>query len=235
MELLEQLLNPYLSIDDFLAFFHSKKPFAAPERAQPFCNLLSWPILEDIFRKRGDDTWPVRQGSISTQFTNDKGRLNPGLARAAFAQGHTLVVRHSEKAHASLNLIAGQFENFFRQPVDLQIYLTPAEEEGFDWHYDVEEVFVIQTHGMKEFRLLENTVTAKPLPLLSKENQLFAQEKKNPEIRCLLKAGDWLYIPAGYWHKARAITDSFHISIGVANSATATDSKSARAVAPFFG
>ncbi len=215
MEILDHLLEPSMSVAEFLASYHMRKPFAAPGQASQFCNLLSWPILTDIFHKHHEDCWPVREGTISNEFTNDKGRLNPALARSAFAQGHTLVVRHSEQANVCLNEIAGQFSSFFRRPVDIQLYLTPGGGEGFDWHYDVEEVFVIQTYGMKEFRLLENTVTGRPLPMWEKQNSRFSQEQRQPELRCLLKAGDWLYIPAGYWHKARAVTDSFHLSIGV--------------------
>jgi ribosomal protein L16 Arg81 hydroxylase len=215
MKILEQLLKPHLTVSEFLAMFHMRKPFAAPNQAHSFCNLLSWPMLDEIFHKNHDDCWPVQNGELSPQFSKPSGHLNPALARAAFAQGHTIVVRHAEKANICLSEIAEQFQNFFRRPVDLQLYLTPEGEEGFDWHYDVEDVFVIQCSGAKEFRLLENTVSPRPFPLIKKGDSQFSREKKAPELRCLLTAGDWLYIPAGYWHKARAITDSFHLSIGV--------------------
>ncbi len=214
-EILERLLQPHLTLDEFLSVFYGRKPYASPNQAQPFCNLISWPVLEDLFHLQNKDSWPVRQGQISKEFTNSTGTLNPLLARCAFASGHSIVIRHAEKSHMPLHRIAEQFQTFFARPVDLQVYVTPAGEQGFDWHYDVEEVFVIQTHGAKEFRLLKNTTTSKPLPMLSKENSRFSDEPKTPELRCLLHAGDWLYIPAGYWHKAQAIRDSFHISVGV--------------------
>lgn|GEM_PF-2375840 len=46
----------------------------------------------------------------------------------------------------------------------------------------------------------------------------FNQEEKRTEWRCWLKEGDWLYIPAGYWHKAQAVTESWHMSVGVMSS-----------------
>jgi ribosomal protein L16 Arg81 hydroxylase len=29
-------------------------------------------------------------------------------------------------------------------PVDIQVYLTPDQNQAFGWHYDLEEVFIIQ-------------------------------------------------------------------------------------------
>jgi ribosomal protein L16 Arg81 hydroxylase len=42
------------------------------------------------------------------------------------------------------------------------------------------------------------------------------EKESSPLLRCDLIAGDWLYVPAGYWHVARADEDSLSISIGVA-------------------
>ena len=36
-----------------------------------------------------------------------------------------------------------------------------------------------------------------------------------PMLQCELAAGDWLYIPHGYWHKADARSDSLSLAVGV--------------------
>jgi 50S ribosomal protein L16 3-hydroxylase len=36
-----------------------------------------------------------------------------------------------------------------------------------------------------------------------------------PLMRCLLAAGDWLYIPCGYWHRAEAQETSISLAVGV--------------------
>ena len=215
MEILNKFLAPNITLEQFLKVFYEKEPYASPDQALEFCKILSWSTLQEIFRIQSEDSWPVRQGHISKEFANSKGKLIPDLARCAFANGHSIVVRHAEKGNMQLKMIAEEFQNFFQRSVDLQVYLTPAGQEGFGWHYDVEEVFIIQTQGRKEFRLLKNTVTPRPLSLFTAENSQFSFEQKAPEIRYLLQAGDWLYIPAGYWHKAKALSDSFHISVGV--------------------
>ena len=35
----------------------------------------------------------------------------------------------------------------FAAPVDVHLYCTPAGQPGFGWHYDAEDVFVLQTAG----------------------------------------------------------------------------------------
>src|SRR4051812_34420133 len=40
-----------------------------------------------------------------------------------------------------------------------------------------------------------------------------------PLLRCMLAAGDWLYIPAGYWHRTQAGEESISLSVGVLSAA----------------
>jgi hypothetical protein len=58
--------------------------------------------------------------------------------------------------------VAGYVTTFDR---DKGIYTvrTPGGAEGFGWHYDVEDVFIVQTLGSKQYRLRKNTVNPWPL------------------------------------------------------------------------
>lgn len=214
MSILEDILNPF-PLFLFTSRVLRQQPYAAPFAASRFCDLISWRLLEEIFIKGHGDCWLPKRGQLPQEPSLSSGYLNLETAQKHFSVGHTVLIRHAERAQEDLARIAFDFYQLFKRPIDIQLYVTPKSEEGFDWHYDVEDVFVFQSQGEKEFRLLANTVTSRPLPMMSKENMQFHLEKKSPEIRCHLKAGDWLYIPAGYWHKAQAITDSFHISVGV--------------------
>ena len=40
-----------------------------------------------------------------------------------------------------------------------------------------------------------------------------------PVVRCTLAAGDWLYLPAGYWHQSEAREESISLSVGVLSPA----------------
>ena len=47
----------------------------------------------------------------------------------------------------------------FHAPVDIQVYLTPDQHQAFGWHYDLEEVFIIQVQGCKEYSLRQTRST----------------------------------------------------------------------------
>lgn len=214
MTILEELL-PKEEFEIFIQKHLFKHPYAAPNVAKNFINLISWTLLEEYFSSH-NDCWLPKSGRLPLEPELCKGILTSVQAHWGFSNGNTILIRHAERGNPCLARIAEDFtRQFFGNPVDIQLYVTPKGNEGFDWHYDVEDVFVIQSQGEKEFRLLYNTITPRPLPQFSRETAHFHNEKTFPEIRCLLKEGDWLYIPAGVWHKARAITDSFHLSVGV--------------------
>jgi len=214
VSILEEMLSP-LSLQEFSAEYLFRMPYAAPFKASRFKDLISWQILEDILKAEHDDCWLPYRGKLPEDPRLSSGKLTKTQMYEGFAQGRTILVRHAERSHPQLKSIADDFYKVFHDPVDIQLYGTPAQQEGFDWHFDAEEVFVIQSVGEKEFRLRANTTFPWPVPSSTPQHKFFAAERPSPEIRCWLKPGDWLYIPAGYWHKARAITPSFHLSVGI--------------------
>lgn len=214
MSYLEEMLSP-LTLEEFSDEYLFRMPYAAPFKASRFTDLISWQMLEDILKVEHGDCWLPFRGKLPENPQLATGRLSAAQMYEGFSQGRTILVRHAERAHPQLKTIADDFYNIFRDPVDIQLYGTPAEQEGFDWHYDAEEVFVIQSVGEKEFRLRPNTTFPWPVPSSIPQHKFFEAERPSPEIRCWLKPGDWLYIPAGYWHKARAVTPSFHLSVGI--------------------
>lgn len=218
MYILEELVHP-LSLSDFKDNYFGKEPFATPQKAVTFKNLINWLFLQDIFESGHKDCWLPHHGSLPKQPELSSGTLTIDQALEGYAQGRTVLVRHAEKAHPVYAALARNFHECFVKPVDVQLYCTPKQQEGFNWHYDVEDVFIIQTSGEKEFRLRKNTMVSLPLDARTSQAEIFKQEKSRSEICCWLKAGDWLYIPAGYWHKAKALSDSCHLSIGVMYSA----------------
>lgn len=215
MFILEELTGGEEGFAQFKNEYLFKKPYALPFAGRRFENLIDWSMLDEIFEVRHKNCWLPINGKLPKNPNLNTGLLDKVQARHAFREGRSVVIRQSEKAHPYLGKIALDFQKQFQSEVDIQLYATPKDNEGFDWHYDIEDVFIVQTKGEKEFRIIENTVTLRPLPKMNSKNCAFHLEKKTPELRCWLKPGDFLYIPAGYWHKARALTDSFHMSIGI--------------------
>ena len=123
-------------------------------------------------------------------------------------------MRHAERHYEPLRQLADAFKDDFRAPINVHVYATPAGEHGFSWHYDAENVFIMQTNGEKEYFLRKNTVHPWPLAESIPDDMRY-QHEIMPLTRVTLSAGDWLYVPCGYWHKADA-RDSTETSISIA-------------------
>jgi ribosomal protein L16 Arg81 hydroxylase len=150
-----------------------------------------------------------------------RGRLWEGRAAPAFdeirrlhSEGYTITIRSAEKHDPDLGRLAEEFHADFRAPVNIHVYRTPAGEHGFGWHYDVEDVFVLQAEGSKEYSLRKNTVNPWPAPDRMPRDLQFEKEG-SPLFTCRLEAGDWLYIPAGWWHIAKTERESASIAVGL--------------------
>jgi ribosomal protein L16 Arg81 hydroxylase len=159
----------------------------------------------------GEDIFATRAG----QWYTGSRPSDLDAAQALLDESYTLFVRHAERHDAALAELARAFATTFRGPVNIHLFATPAGTPGFSWHYDAEDVFILQTQGTKEFSLRKNTVNPWPLEETLPEDMQYERELM-PLMRVLLRAGDLLYIPCGYWHKADAPpTGQVSISLAV--------------------
>jgi len=111
---------------------------------------------------------------------------------------------------------------------NVNAYLTPAGSQGFGTHFDTHDVFVLQTHGAKLWRLYE------PSHRLPEGAETAAEHDSPPgpvKSTAELRPGDLLYLPRGTPHDATANESaSLHLTIGVhpmvfaADQAVATSS-----------
>lgn len=197
----------------FVEQFYHRFPFTVPRTALPWCELGSWQVVNEILGVPDADVLVVREGQ---QFAGPTP-TNLDAAQALGRDGYTVLVRHAERHSAPLKELATAFQAAFLAPVNIHIYATPAGRHGFGWHFDAEDVFIIQTGGSKEYCLRKNTVHPWPLVETLPEDMGYSREIM-PLMRVLLTAGDWLYIPCGYWHKAEAVAAgaaSLSLAVGI--------------------
>lgn len=215
MMALEALLGE-MPKQEFTARFLHRLPFSLPDAAGEICNLGTWAVLGELLETDAADVMVVRQGGRSEAPVP----ANIREARSLCDEGHTMLVRHAERRHAALQQLAESFERDFHAPVNIHMYVTPPGTHGFSWHYDAEDVFIIQTAGAKEYSLRKNTVNPWPLEETIPDDMRYERELM-PMMQVELRAGDWLYIPCGYWHKAEAL-ESEDAAISLAVGVTST-------------
>ena len=207
--MIEKLLGEF-PLARFIDEYFLRQPFSLPREAAAYAQLGNWPTVASILAQPDADVLVVKEGR------RWEGNRNPSSdeARRLFDDGYTVLVRHAERCHAEVAELAADFARDFCSAVDVHIYCTPANQHGFGWHYDAEDVFILQAAGCKEYSLRKNTVNPWPVVEALPHDMRYEREIM-PLSRCLLSAGDWLYIPHGYWHKADAKEASFSLAVGV--------------------
>jgi ribosomal protein L16 Arg81 hydroxylase len=207
--LLDDLLNGF-DRTTFMREHYLRQPFARRASAQRLQHLATWELIDWLVEKTPCDLMLVRDGALWP----GERPTSAQQTRALYAEGYTLVLRQPDHHHAALAEVARTFSAEFHGRINLHIYCTPPGHHGFTWHCDPEEVFIFQTVGRKDYSLRENTIS--PAPLLEKlPSGALAARETTPITECQLAAGDWLYIPGGYWHRAQAPEEALSLSIGL--------------------
>ena len=206
---LQQLLGP-VTAAHFVEVYYCKVPFASAGGAAAAKALGTWDVIGELLTHRDLDLI-VAQGGQRWSGTPPRCAAE---GQALVRQGCTLGIRRAHLIHAGLGELAAEFLREFAAPIDVHIYCTPTQQPGLSWHYDAEEVFVLQTAGNKEWSLRKNTVNPWPLVEAIPDDMQYEREVM-PMMRCTLQAGDWLYIPSGYWHATRALEESISLSVGI--------------------
>lgn len=207
--ILQQLLGK-IPAATFLAENFSRSPFALAGGCR---GLIEWDAAatcERLLPQPGLDLLVTREGN----HWSGEPVTSATVGQAALAEGYTLCIRHADQHDPLLAKLAADFQADFLAPIDVHVYCTPAEQPGFGWHYDAEDVFILQTEGAKEWWLRKNTVNPWPLVETIPADMRYEREIM-PALHCTLAAGDWLYIPAGYWHRTSATQVSTSLSIGI--------------------
>jgi hypothetical protein len=148
---------------------------------------------------------------IADQVSDDK------LLRL-FGGGATIVLQGLHRLWPPLVEFSQALAADLGHPVQVNAYVTPPQSRGFDDHYDVHDVFVLQVDGEKRWRVHEPVHEA-PLrdpPWTDHRSAVEAAARTEPVIDVVLRPGDCLYLPRGYLHAATALGEtSTHLTFGV--------------------
>ena len=70
-----------------------------------------------------------------------------------FADGATIVLQGLHRTWPAINDFVSTLAEDLGHPVQANAYVTPRQSQGFDDHYDVHDVFVLQVAGEKHWRI----------------------------------------------------------------------------------
>ncbi|MGW7072361.1 cupin domain-containing protein, partial [Streptomyces sp. NPDC054872] len=198
--------------------------------ASDFSDLFSAEAVDELISRRGLRTPFLRvakDGSTlpESSFTSSAGvgatigdQLDDTALWRMFADGATLVLQALQRTWAPVADFGARLSTELGHPVQANAYVTPPQNRGFDDHYDVHDVFVLQIEGTKRW-LVREPVHPDPLrdqPWTDRRSAVAEAAKGEARIDTVLEPGDVLYLPRGWLHAAQAQGEvSIHLTLGI--------------------
>ncbi|MFF2052218.1 cupin domain-containing protein [Leifsonia sp. NPDC058194] len=222
-----------ISRDEFAESYWGRSPLftRAADLEDDFTDLFSTEAVDDLVADRALRTPFVRmakEGDVlpPSRYTAGGGfgaeigdQVSSDRVLAELAAGATLVLQGLHRTWAPIAAFARALAEELGHPCQVNAYITPASSRGFDPHYDVHDVFVLQIAGEKHWRIHE-PVHPDPLrnqPWTDHRQAVAARAQEAPAIDETFRPGDALYLPRGWIHSATALGGlSIHLTVGVA-------------------
>ena len=228
------MLNRCVATDagSFAAQYWGRKPLLSRAQSLPrdFSDLLSASMVDELIAERGVRAPFIRMASRGDLLAREcylgpagfgaemPDQVDSAKVLAQFGSGATIVLQGLHRLWPPLIDFVRHMVDDLGHPTQANAYITPPTSRGFDPHYDVHDVFVLQAAGQKRW-LVHEPVHANPLPSQPWTDHRAAisdRVRGDPVIDAVLSPGDALYLPRGWVHSAQTLeTTSIHLTIGV--------------------
>ncbi|ANW65628.1 cupin [Mycobacterium sp. djl-10] len=229
------MLSRCISVDQsvFAAEYWGRKPLLSPSGALPrdFGDLLSPDMVDELIAERGVRAPFIRLAKEGRLLGKDTylgpagfgaevtDQVDSAKVLEQLASGATVVLQGLHRLWPPLIDFTRDAVDDIGHPVQVNAYITPPGNRGFDFHYDVHDVFVLQVSGTKRW-MVHEPVHPHPLPSqpwTDHREAITERVRDTPVIDTELSDGDALYVPRGWVHAALALdTTSIHLTVGVA-------------------
>ncbi|WP_082978935.1 cupin domain-containing protein [Arthrobacter sp. B6] len=198
--------------------------------ASDFSDLFSAEAVDELISRRGLRTPFLRVAKGGTTFPDSSFTSPAGVGATIsdqlddtalwrkFADGATLVLQALHRTWEPVADFSSRLSTELGHPVQANAYITPPQNRGFDDHYDVHDVFVLQIGGTKRW-IIHEPVHTDPLrdqPWTDRRSTVAEAAKGEAYINTVLEPGDVLYLPRGWLHAAQAQGEvSIHLTLGI--------------------
>ncbi|MFE4873901.1 cupin domain-containing protein [Streptomyces sp. NPDC056682] len=216
---LDWLLHPILP-SDFLRSSWQKLPLlVARDSVDYFANLPGLDTVDELITATcGGTRADMRiirsdRGASSSELQAQlHGNGTPDIQTIyrAYQEGYSVVINGVHRRSAVIANLSRSLEGTLHHKVGANLYLTPQCGQGFAPHVDTHDVFILQLHGVKHWRV---GTPPKDLPLPGTDE---GPVELIDYSDFTLNPGDVLYLPCGFPHDAiTSDSSSLHLTVGI--------------------
>ncbi|MDB5414140.1 MAG: hypothetical protein JWR10_2475 [Rubritepida sp.] len=228
---LAQLLAP-MSVEQFFAEHHDKSPLHLKGDAGKFAAVLSWRQINRLLDMThawsshslqmvldGKPIPPEQYCIRATGRDANTQLMQPVSARVRewVAKGASIVMNDVDSLTPGLASVSSAIEGAGLGKAQANVYISWQSHKAFHAHYDTHEVWAVQVEGEKYWNIWEGRAEwpiSHPV-FRSQTQEQHEQAKGKLRAKILMKPGDLLYLPRGWYHDALAEAPaSVHVAYG---------------------
>jgi ribosomal protein L16 Arg81 hydroxylase len=202
---------------EFKRQYFGQKPCYIRRAGAAFDNPLPWPRFNAVLGLGpywNEDSLKVFYRSRSALRENycdvtdlpagAKAPADPRKVKALLGLGASLVANHIHKVCPEVAAITQMLEREFAARAGANVYCSFSRVQAFTTHFDLHDVFVLQTEGEKLWHVYtaraDNPVA--PVPPGDEAEQWLIASRGDMLFEVTMKPGDILYLPRGQYHDA---------------------------------
>ena len=207
--------------EEFFRDFWTKQFLHIPGPADKFSDLFPWHVLNRALEQHRFEPNRLRmvKGGQRIERTRYMSGDSVNSARLVneLSAGATLVFSQCEEVHPPLRDLCIFLERLFHISVTANLYAGWRADNGFDVHWDSQDVLILQVSGRKHWKVWKPT---RLYPFMSDVVDTSAKTKPAdpPLWEGVLEPGAMLNIPRGWWHVATPMNEScLHLTVTALN------------------
>jgi len=228
---LDDLLAP-VSTETFYAEYWGRKPLHIPGTAAKLAPIMSWDILSALLNQAAIwspntlklmmDAEPVPARDYCRTGNTREGPsglvVDLALVKTWLRRGASLVLNRIDTLSPGLREMADALAKATCAPIQSNLYCSWRAHQAFPIHFDTHDVFALHIAGEKAWRIYQRHIEA-PVrhPRFTDLDLAYHNKHKGPLSQSLvMRPGDVLYIPRGFYHEALATSGgTIHLSTAV--------------------
>lgn len=212
---LQDLVAP-LSEGEFLTLLRRRKlTYLRSSGANRFETLLNWETLNRLIES---GTYPCERLRVTREralvpatFYSEGNKLDPARLWRLLDHGASLIFESLDEHVPNLGKLSQSIKVRIPERIWTGAITTTGRSGALKLHYDPQDLIILQIEGTKRWQIYDspviNPVRGMPEQAPSQNVLVFDE---------LLRPGDCLFLPAGYWHQCENSSDrSLHVGIFV--------------------
>ncbi|KAG5325003.1 RIOX1 oxygenase, partial [Pseudoatta argentina] len=218
-QLFEWLMYPMTRDQFFRGHWQLKVIYIKRDMCNFYKVLLSMSVFEETLRN--NNVLFTKNLDITSyshgvkEIHNPPGRAHASIVGDYFRNNCSVRMLNPQIFIPQIYALNAILQEVFGCFVGANIYLTPANSQGFAPHYDDVEIFILQIEGKKRWKLYKSLKSSEFFPRYPSRD-FDESELGKPILDKVISAGDLLYVPRGTIHQAMALdTYSLHITISM--------------------